>query len=113
MTQEYAFGNLQGTTFQATLDNADVSTAREIQASESAHNIYITSFCISVATAGNYWLQDEDDTQVSGKFYLAANGGVVMNFPKETPLEVASYKALEIKGSTSGNTSVTVAGYIA
>jgi len=111
MSQDYAFGNLQGTTFSVTLDNADVSTAREITPSESGQKIYITSFCISAVTAGNYWLQDEDDTQVTGKFYLAANGGVVMNFPKETPLEVVAGAALEVKGSVSGNTSVTVTGY--
>jgi len=98
--------------FNAILDNADTTTAREIQASESGAKIYITSFCISVDTAGNYWLQDEDDTQVTGKFYLAANGGVVMNFPPETPLKLVTAKALEVKGSVSGNVSVTVSGYI-
>lgn len=105
---------LQPQAFKAIVDNADTTTAREIVAATASRKIYITSLIISVDTAGNYWLEDGDATQVTGKMYFAANGGCSQTFPEGTPLNTVTVnKALNVKGSTAGNVSVTVTGYLA
>ena len=105
---------LQPQAAKAILDNADTTTAREIVAAVASRKIYVTSLILSVDTAGNYWLEDGDATAVTGKFYLAANGGVAITFPEGTPLNTVTVnKALNVKGSTAGNVSVTVTYYLA
>lgn len=105
---------LQPQAAKATLDNADTTTAREIVAATASRKIYITSLILSVDTAGNYWLEDGDATAVTGKFYLAAKGGVAQTFPEGTPLNTPVVnKALNVKGSTAGNVSVTITYYLA
>ena len=105
---------LQPQAAKATLDNADTTTAREVVAATATRRIFVTSLILSVDTAGNYWLEDGDATAVTGKFYLAANGGVAVTFPEGTPLNtVTQNKALNVKGSTAGNVSVTVTYYLA
>ena len=105
---------LQPQAAKAILDNADTTTAREIVGAVASRKIYITSLILSVDTAGNYWLEDGDATAVTGKFYLAANGGVAITFPEGTPLNTVTVnKALNVKGSASGNVGVTVTYYLA
>ena len=99
---------------KATLDNADTTTAREIVAATASRKVYITSLIISVDTAGSYWLEDGDATAVSSKMYFAANGGCAITFPEGTPLSTpTANKALNVKGSVSGNVGVTVTYYLA
>ena len=105
---------LQPQAAKATLNNADTTTAREVVAATASRKIYVTSLILSVDTAGNYWLEDGDAAAVTGKFYLAANGGCAITFPEGTPLSTATVnKALNVKGSTAGNVGVTVTYYLA
>lgn len=105
---------LQPQAAKAVVNNADTTTAREIVAAAATRRIFVTSLIISVDTAGNYWLEDGDATAVTGKFYLAANGGCAITFPEGTPLNtVTQNKALNVKGSTAGNVGVTVTYYLA
>ena len=69
---------------------------------------------ISVDTAGNYCLEDEDGTAVTSKKYFAANGGCAITYPEGTPLSTPVVnKALHVKGSTAGNVGVDVTYYLA
>ncbi|GAF86380.1 unnamed protein product, partial [marine sediment metagenome] len=89
-------------------------TAREIVAKVASRKIYVTSLIISVDTAANYWLEDEDGTAVTAKMYFAANGGCAQTFPEGTPLNTVTVnKGLFVKGSASGNVGVTVTYYLA
>lgn len=105
---------LQPQAAKATLDNADTTIARQVVAATASRKIYITSLIISVDTAGSYWLEDGDATAVTGKMYFAANGGVAITYPEGTPLNTVTVnKALNVKGSVSGNVGVTVTYYLA
>ena len=100
------------TRVQGICDNADTTTAREVVAAVASNYVYITSFIISVDTAGNYWLEDGDAAQITPKFYLAANGGVSWTSQGTTPFKTTTVnKAINVKGSASGNVGVMLTGY--
>jgi hypothetical protein len=97
---------------QGKVDNADTTTAREVLAAIASNYVYITSFVISVAVAGNYWLEDGDAAQITPKFYLAANGGVSWTAMGQTPYKTTTVnKAINVKGSVSGAVGVMLTGY--
>jgi hypothetical protein len=97
---------------QGKVDNADTTTAREVVAAIASNYVYITSFIISAAVAGNYWLEDGDAAQITPKFYLAANGGVSWTAMGQTPYKTTTVnKAINVKGSVSGAVGVMLTGY--
>lgn len=98
------------TEFKTTITSADASSAVTVQSGTANQTMYVVDVIISVDTASNYQLQDEDDTAIMEQVYLAANGGLAKTFNK-IPLEVSTGKDLEIVAGASGNVSVTVTGY--
>jgi len=88
---------------QAKLDHADVTTAQVLVAAVADKKFYITSMILSVAAAGSYWIEDDDAAQITCKYTLAANGGVVISFPIDTPYKsTTANKGLKVKGSAAG-----------
>ena len=88
---------------QAKLDHADVTTAQVLIAAVADKKFYITSLILSVATAGSYWIEDDDAVQITCKYTLAANGGVAATFPIDTPFKsTTANKGLKVKGSAAG-----------
>lgn len=103
---------VHGSRVQGKVDNADTTTAREVLAAIASNYVYITSFIISVAAAGNYWLEDGDAAQITPKFYLAANGGVSWTCDGATPFKTTTVnKAINVKGSVAGAVGVMLTGY--
>jgi len=103
---------VSATRVQGKVDNADTTTARQVLAAIASNYVYITSFIISVAAAGNYWLEDGDAAQITPKFYLAANGGVSWTAVNTTPYKTTTVnKAINVKGSTAGAVGVMLTGY--
>jgi len=98
------------------LDSADVTTAQSIVGASAvaAKKYYITSIILSVAAAGTYWIEDDDAVQVTGKFSLAARGGVSWAAPKDTPLASPTVnKGLKVKGTVAGVIGCTITYYLA
>ena len=101
----------KGTTeFRASVTSADTTTALTIKAGVAGKQIHVVDLVISVDTAGNYQLQDEDGTVVAEQLYLGANGGMAKTW--DMPMQVASGKTLKILGSASGNVTIIANGYI-
>jgi hypothetical protein len=104
----------RATRVQGKVDNADTTTAREVLAAVASNYVYITSFVISVATAGSYWLEDGDAAQITPKFTLAANGGVSWTACGDTPFRTTTVnKAINVKGSAAGAVGVMLTGFTA
>jgi hypothetical protein len=96
---------------QGKVDNADCTTARTVLSAIASNYVYITSVLISVAVAGQYWLED-DTTQITCKMTLAANGGAVPMFPEGTAWKTNTVnKPINIKSSVAGNVGVMLTGY--
>jgi len=88
---------------QAKLDHADVTTAQVLVAAVADKKFYITSITLSVAAAGSYWIEDDDAAQITCKWTLAANGGLVWSAPIDTPWKsTTANKGLKVKGSAAG-----------
>jgi len=88
---------------QAKLDSANVTTAQVLIAAVAAKKFYLTSITLSVAAAGSYWIEDDDAAQITCKFTLAANGGLVWSAPIDTPFKsTTANKGLKVKGSAAG-----------
>jgi len=88
---------------QAKLDHADVTTAQVLIAAVADKKFYITSIILSVAAAGSYWIEDDDAAQITCKYTLAANGGLAISFPIDTPYKSTTVnKGLKVKGSAAG-----------
>jgi len=88
---------------QAKLDHADVTTAQVLVAAVADKKFYITSIILSVAAAGSYWIEDDDAAQITCKYTLAANGGLAISFPIDTPYKSTTVnKGLKVKGSAAG-----------
>jgi len=88
---------------QAKLDSADVTTAQVLVAAVADKKFYITSLILSVAAAGSYWIEDDDAAQITCKYTLAANGGLAISFPIDTPYKSTTVnKGLKVKGSVAG-----------
>lgn len=88
---------------QAKLDHADVSSAQVLVAAVADKKFYITSIVLSVAAAGSYWIEDDDAAQITCKYTLAANGGLAISFPIDTPYKsTTANKGLKVKGSAAG-----------
>jgi hypothetical protein len=88
---------------QAKLDHADVTTAQVLVAAVTDKKFYLTSITLSVAAAGSYWIEDDDAAQITCKFTLAANGGLVWSAPIDTPWKSTTVnKGLKVKGSAAG-----------
>jgi hypothetical protein len=97
---------------QGKVDNADTTTARAVVAAIASNYVYITSLIISVAVAGNYWLEDADATQITPKFYFPANGGLTWTAEGTTPYKTNTVnKAINVKGSIAGAVGVMLTGY--
>lgn len=88
---------------QAKLDHADVTAAQVLVAAVADKKFYITSIIFSVAAAGSYWIEDDDAAQITCKWTLAANGGLAVSFPIDTPFKSTTVsKGLKVKGSAAG-----------
>lgn len=88
---------------QAKLDHADVTTAQVLVAAVADKKFYMTSITLSVAAAGSYWIEDDDAAQITCKWTLAANGGLVWTAPIDTPWKSTTVnKGLKVKGSAAG-----------
>ena len=101
---------------QGRVDSSDVTTAVAIVGAEAVvgQKYYITSLILSVAVAGEYWIEDEDAVQITGKFSLAAKGGVSWACPIDTPIvSPTANKGLKIKSSIAGVVSCTLTFYTA
>lgn len=99
---------------QAKVDNADTTTARVLVATAGAVKFYITSIILSAAAAGSYWIEDTDAAQITCKFTLAANGGVALSFPQNTPFKsTTANKGLNVKGSAAGVVGCQITYYTA
>ncbi len=88
---------------QAKLDHANVTTAQVLIAAVADKKFYMTSITLSVAVAGSYWIEDDDAVQITCKWTLAANGGLVWTAPIDTPWKSTTvFKGLKVKGSAAG-----------
>ena len=98
--------------FQAKLDHADVTTAQVLIAAVADKKFYITSLIFSAAAAGAYWIEDDDQAQITCKWTLAANGGVSWSCPIDTPFKsTTANKGLKVKGSAAGVIGCMITGY--
>ena len=92
----------------AKLDNSDVTTARALVPAVTYRVIAVKSMILTVASAGTYWFEDGDATQVGCKHTLAANGQVSHNFGGDGLQTTVINKALNLKGSASGVVGCTI-----
>jgi hypothetical protein len=99
--------------FNAVLDSADATSGSVVKAGTADKKIYVTSVVISTSVQGWVQLQDEDANALTGKIYLAANGGTALTFSPSAPLvlDVAN-KDLEVWAQNAGDLSVTLVGYV-
>jgi len=99
---------------QAKLDHADVTTAQVLAAAVADEKFYITSLILSVAAAGSYWIEDDDAAQITCKYTFAANGGMAISFPIDTPYKsTTANKGLKVKGSAAGVVGCQITYYTA
>lgn len=94
--------------FAADIDDAFDPAAALIPA-VSGKTIYLTDLYISAAAAVQAWLEDSDGTQISPKFYLAANSTVPIKL--NTALAVTASKGLYIQTSSAVHIGVLALGY--
>jgi hypothetical protein len=104
--------SLSDNDFQATITSANATSATAVKAKTTAKKIYVTDLIISVDTAMNVQLQDDNGSPVvlMEQVYLPANSVFSKTF--STPLVVATNQDLDVVASASGNISVTVTGYV-
>lgn len=108
-----SFSNPSSTSdFQETITSANATSATAVKAKTAAKKIYVTDLIISVDTAMNVQLQDDNGSPVvlMEQIYLPANSVFSKTF--STPLVVATNQDLDVVASASGNISVTVTGYV-
>lgn len=98
-----------GTPFQATLDNADCSTARAVKVAITGAILNITDIIISSDTALNFWIEDTTAVALTGKMYVPANSVFSKTF--NFPIAVIVSRGINIKSSASGNIGATITGY--
>jgi len=98
--------------FQAVYNSADASGEGEVvHASAASTVIVVQSYVISVDAEMWVELQDEDSSEVTGKFWLKAGGGVAVTLPDKAPIVLGADKDLEVITEGAGNISVSVTGY--
>jgi len=93
---------------QATLDNADVSTARAVVAAVAGKLVAVKSMILSITTAGTYWFEDGDATQIGCKHTMDAKDQISHNFAGDGLRTTTPNKALNLKGSASGVIGLTI-----
>lgn len=98
--------------FQATVTSANATSATAVKAKTASKKIYVTDLIISVDTAMNVQLQDDNGSPavLVEQMYMPANSVFSKTF--RTPLVVATNQDLDVITSASGNISVFVSGYV-
>ena len=101
--------------WSATVNSADASSATQIKAAGGASTRhYITSIIISCGAAMNVTIQDDAGTPnvAMENMYFAANGGIALTFPPNTPLKMgADNQDIDLIASAAGNVTVVLTGY--
>ena len=98
--------------FQATFNSADASgEGNAVHASAASTVIVVQSYVISVDAEMWVELQEEDSSELTGKFWLKAGGGVAITLPDKAPIVLGVDSDLEVITEGAGNVSVSVTGY--
>ena len=87
----------------------DSSGGLTIKAAVTGKSLYITKLVISASDAGNYQVEDEDNTAALEQLYMPANSVFSATF--DDAIELATGKALQMTGSVAGTATVTAVGY--
>ena len=114
LADEYGrlLAGVEKTAWHDTLDSGDASAAGvAVKASAASTILVVQSYVISVDAEMWVHLVDEDDTVLTGKFWLKAGGGVAITLPDKAPIIMGVDKDLEVRTEGAGNVSVSVTGY--
>ena len=114
LADEYGrlLAGVEKTAWHDTLDSADASAAGvAVKASAASTVLVVQSYVISVDAEMWVHLVDEDDTVLTGKFWLKAGGGVAITLPDKAPIIMGVDKDLEVRTEGAGNVSVSATGY--
>lgn len=114
LADEYGrlLSGVEKTAWHATLDSANATAAGVVvKASAASTILVIQSYIISSDIEGWAMLVDEDDTQLTGKFWLKAGGGVAIPLPDKAPIIMGVDKDLEVIVEAAGDVSVSASGY--
>ena len=114
LADEYGrlLAGVEKTAWHDTLDSADASAAGvAVKASAASTILVVQSYVISVDAEMWVHLVDEDDTVLTGKFWLKAGGGVAITLPDKAPIIMGVDKDLEVRTEGAGNISVSATGY--
>jgi hypothetical protein len=114
LADEYGrlLAGVEKTAWHATLDSADATGAAVVvKASAASTILVIQSYVISSDIEGWGHLVDEDDTVLTGKFWLKAGGGVAITLPDKAPIMMGVDKDLEFRCEAAGDVSVSATGY--
>ena len=114
LADEYGrlLSGVEKTAFQATFNSADASgEGNAVHASAASTIIVVQSYVISVDAEIWVELQEEDSSELTGKFWLKAGGGVAITLPDKAPIVLGVDSDLEVITEGAGNVSVSVTGY--
>ena len=114
LADEYGrlLAGVEKTAWHATLNSADATGAAVVvKASAASTILVIQSYVISSDIEGWGHLVDEDDTVLTGKFWLKAGGGVAITLPDKAPIIMGVDKDLEFRCEAAGDVSVSATGY--
>jgi hypothetical protein len=114
LADEYGrlLSGVEKTAWHATLNSADATGAAVVvKASAASTILVIQSYVISSDIEGWAHLVDEDDTVLTGKFWLKAGGGVAITLPDKAPIMMGVDKDLEFRCEAAGDVSVSATGY--
>ncbi|MCP5019665.1 MAG: hypothetical protein GY938_30930 [Ketobacter sp.] len=114
LADEYGrlLAGVEKTAWQADFDSADARGEGEtVKASAASTIVVVQSYIISSDVEGWVMLQEEDSSQLTGKFWLKAGGGVAITLPDKAPLILGVDSDLEVICEAAGNVSVSATGY--
>lgn len=114
LSDEYGrlLAGVEKTAWQEDYDSADATGEGEaVKASAASTIVVVQSYVISSDVEGWIMLQEEDSSQLTGKFWLKAGGGVAITLPDKAPIVLGVDSDLEVICEAAGNVSVSATGY--
>lgn len=97
--------------FSAFVDSDDASSGVVIRGNKSGQKIYVTSFILSSNAETWMRLRTGSGTSLTGKIYVAANGGASWTARPGEYIKVPTAENLELITGAAGDVSATVTGY--
>jgi len=92
--------------------NATGATGTQIVAAVTGKEHCIVAYHFAAANAGNYWLQDDAGTMITGKIPVPEDGHVSFQTSPLTPIVVATGKDIRIKTDAgAGQVGGVMTGY--